>query len=220
MRELGPADFIATTFPQPLDRDEIQLWFFPHWPDPTRQLAESARLRRLLAAHLRRPLREVRIDRGAYGKPRVRDGRLSFNLSHSGQAVLLSLSRRGALGVDLEMRSRRRPVLELARRWFDPREARALARLPARQRQTGFLRLWNCKEAVLKAHGRGIGHGLQRISIRLGAGGMPAGFYADSARPGPHPWQVLILRPDTHHYGALAWRGSARLVRAFVVQSR
>ncbi len=169
---------------------------------------------RLLAAYLCVDAATLRIERGEHGKPRLASAHtLEFNLSHSGDALLLGVSRNLPLGVDLEAPRRVRPVRELARRFFDPDEAAALTALPEAMQQGAFLRLWTAKEAALKAHGRGIGFGLHRIAFELDAAGDIVGLRADDS---PAPWQIVQLRPSPSHIGALAWQGPPCTVRAFI----
>ncbi|HST27945.1 MAG TPA: 4'-phosphopantetheinyl transferase superfamily protein [Rudaea sp.] len=175
--------------------------------------AQSAPVRSLLAAYLDQPSASVRIERGEHGKPRVAAAQLEFNLSHAGGALLLGVSRRIVLGVDLESTRRKtRPAVELARRFFAPAEARALEALPESLRQAAFLRLWCAKEAALKAHGRGIGFGLERIEFALDA----AGGVAPAAG---NPWRTVALAPSPEHVGALAHAGLVSQVCAFVVRN-
>ncbi len=212
-------EFHPCAFPQRLRSDEIHLWFFPNWSGSLRQVAESPELRRLLAAYQQSPLHEVHIERGAHGKPYLRNTTLCFNLSHSDRTVLLALTRSRQVGVDVESLRRPRPIEALARRWFDPREAATLGRLPEALRQQAFVRLWCCKEAVLKAHGRGIGFGVHRIAFQLDRRAMPNRLYPDASGPGTQTWHVVTLTPDSHHVAALAWRGLPRRVRAFFAQT-
>jgi 4'-phosphopantetheinyl transferase len=201
--------------PQSLADDEIHLWFFPQWNTP-RDAAATPAIQGLLAAYLQRPVTSLRLARGEHGKPYLCDGALQFNLSHSGAALLVGLSR-DALGVDLEAPRRERPVLDLAQRWFAPSEAAALARLPVAQQQAAFLRLWTCKEAVLKAHGRGIGHGLDRVEFALSAAGEIEGL-REPVQAGS-AWHVIQLTPAPAYMAAVAWQGRARSVRGFVTQA-
>ena len=190
----------------------IDVHFFHAWP-AARQAAESPHLAALLAPHLAVPAACVRIERDAHGKPHVQDAALQFNLSHSGDAALLAIARNVALGVDLEQLGRReRPVLALAQRFFDPAEASALAALPPQRQQSAFLELWCCKEAVLKALGRGLGYGLERVVFQLDDTGAVQHLLrlGDGAAS---PWQVVQLRPAPGYVGALAWCGAALQVR-------
>ena len=205
-------DFAPASPPQPLADDEIHLWFFPQW-ERTPHAALSAPVRSLLAAYLDQPIARVRIERGEHGKPRVADATLEFNLSHAGTALLLAVSRRIALGIDLESIQRKtRPAVELARRFFAPAEAMALAALPQSLQQDTFLRLWCAKEAALKAHGHGIGFGLERIEFALDAAG-------GVAPASGNPWRIVALVPAPDHIGALAWCGPVSRVRAFVAEN-
>lgn len=209
---LVPADFIPASAPPPLPPGEIHLWFFPQW-ERARDAADSAPLRRLLAAYLDRPVETIRIERGAHGKPRIADAQLQFNLSHAADALLLGISRNSVLGVDIEPAARTVSApLELAQRFFALREAAALAALPEPARQAAFLRLWCAKEAVLKAHGQGIGFGLERFEFVVDSAGM-------SIPATGNPWRICEVIPALALVGALAYREPVSHLRAFVANS-
>src|SRR5579864_7855963 len=109
MRTLTDADFIAATPPAELGDDEIHLWFFPQCRSQAAARPDSMRcLRALLAAYLATNSDGLSIERNATGKPYLRDESLQFNLSHSGDALLIGLSRAQPLGVDLEGGARAR----------------------------------------------------------------------------------------------------------------
>jgi 4'-phosphopantetheinyl transferase len=191
--------------------DSIDVWFFGHWPAP-RGAAESAPLRRLLARYLGMPPEQVRIARDGFGKPRVVDSTLEFNLSHCESSALVAVGRGTALGIDLEKLRRDRPVLALAQRFFAASEAAALDALPAQRRQRAFLELWSCKEALLKALGRGLAFGLERIVFELDRNGSVRGLvHVDG--DAPSEWQVIGLAPAANCCGALAWRGAPQRLR-------
>lgn len=215
MREIALSAFRPAAPPQPLGEAEIHLWLFPHWRGPVRGAAQSAPVRQLLGDYAGRNPHDLAFQRDAHGKPRLAGGELEFNLSHSGPALLLALSRRQPLGVDLEYSRRTRPVLELARRYFDADEADALAALPAAVRERAFLRLWACKEAVLKAHGGGISLGLAWARFAVDPRG---GIRALAGTHGPlssPDWRVVAIAPDGDACAALAWRGPDLPVHAF-----
>jgi phosphopantetheinyl transferase len=148
-------------------------------PVPARQqrLRQRFYLRLLLAAHLGRPAHAVRLDKTANGKPYIRmddpglpDARppLYFSLSHAGSALLVALCRDAPVGVDMERPGRQvADPLRLAKRYFHPAEHHWLEQLPATQLAAAWLRMWTCKEAVVKATGGGIVSGLHRFAITL-----------------------------------------------------
>ncbi|HET8940850.1 MAG TPA: 4'-phosphopantetheinyl transferase superfamily protein [Rudaea sp.] len=219
MQFIDAADFSACRFPQTLAANTIHLWFFPHWPGASHAVAQSPLLLGLLASYAHRPVARLSIEHGAHGKPRLRDIALEFNLSHSASALLLGISQQQPLGVDIEARRRERPVLELARRWFDADEVAALESLPESLRQAAFMRLWSCKEAVLKAQGRGVGYGLNRATFDLDTSGAIASFRGVVGESTSPAWQVVGLTPAANVTGALAWCGPAHSVSAFVADT-
>lgn len=89
-----------------------------------------------------------------HGRPRITGFPVDASISHSGTRVGVALSHAGPVGLDLE---------EVAPMpggivWgaLAPPERAALRRLPEADRPMGFLRVWTCKEAVLKATGQGL----------------------------------------------------------------
>ncbi|HKE47546.1 MAG TPA: 4'-phosphopantetheinyl transferase superfamily protein, partial [Rhodanobacteraceae bacterium] len=139
------------------------------------------------------------------------------NLSHARNHVLIAVARRQPLGVDIERVDRRIEIDDLSRRFFSLDEGDALAEVPESRRLAAFIRLWTCKEAVLKALGVGISFGLDKACFRLDAEGMPDGFseLAEIAGP-PAEWHVALLEPASGFLGALAWRGPPRRLRTFL----
>jgi 4'-phosphopantetheinyl transferase len=217
MHKLTAADFVAAQPPQALGNNEIHLWFFPIWAGSTSAVADSAGLRALLAGYLECAPGDVTTERDQHGKPRLLNPGLEFNLSHSGGAVLVGVSRTQALGVDLEIARRPRKALELARRYFHADEVAALAALPEARRQAAFLRLWSCKEALLKAQGRGIAFGLHRVVFALDNAGDVTGLQAIDDKPAP-AWHIRRIDPLANAVAALAWHGPECSVRAFKVR--
>jgi 4'-phosphopantetheinyl transferase len=216
MHTLTAADFVSARYPVPLAADEIQLWFFPASAQAGTHTDETW-LRQLLAPHVDCAAPELTLARGEHGKPHLAPPlALEFNLSNTRGGALVGISRRQPLGVDIETLHRSRPVIELAHRYFAGDEASTLSNIAAAQRQTAFLRLWSCKEAVVKALGRGIGFGLARVTFALDDAGVPKHLNViDTSAGSVAEWQIVAVAPTGEHVGALAWRGSARPVRAF-----
>jgi 4'-phosphopantetheinyl transferase len=218
MRTLSESHFSLAASLTRLGDDEIHLWIFPQSGDDPAARTDTPRcLRETLAAYLGIGMDELRIERNAAGKPYLLDHALQFNLSHSGGALLIGLSRAQPLGVDIEGGARRRPYLEIARRYFTVDETAALAMLPESALRSRFLELWSAKEAVLKAIGRGIAFGLDRVGFALDTAGatLELVHLADEAGI-PSQWQVVRLSPQAGLTGAVAWRGPEMRLRAFV----
>ena len=92
-----------------------------------------------------------------------------------------------------------------------------LATLPEALQDTAFYSLWTCKEAVLKAQGRGIAFGLHRLSFEMrGDDGRVLDLAQIDAEAGAAArWQLCRFTPAHGGFGALAWQGPALPVRGF-----
>ncbi|KAB2835928.1 4'-phosphopantetheinyl transferase superfamily protein, partial [bacterium] len=128
--------------------------------DRLRFTAARGLLRRPLGWYLQTPSEKIRFAYGPQGRPELAAETpgvgLRFNLSHSGEIVLIAFARDREVGVDVE--ALRAPVDEaaLARRYFRSEESARLAELPEAERRREFFRLWTRKEALLKAKGLGV----------------------------------------------------------------
>jgi 4'-phosphopantetheinyl transferase len=220
-RPMAPALTFAEAPPRVaaarLDADAIHLWRFPYAASRGR-----APLLALLAAYLDVPAAAVELDHDARGKPRLAPAtmqlaghrHLDFNWSHSGDYALIALARDCALGVDIERQGKDLRALEIARRFFAPAEAEALAPLDGNQRDDAFIALWCAKEAVLKAAGVGLSFGLSRLVFSAqGERGWKIA-HTDPALGAPGDWRLESLDPVAGYRGALAWRGAARRIVA------
>ena len=202
-----------------LDAGAIHLWRIPYALSQRR-----APLRTMLGAYLGMPPDAVALAEDARGKPRLADAvrntpgipALDFNWSHSGDYALIALSRSGALGVDIERFGKDLRALEIARRFFDPAEADALAGLDARARDDAFIGLWCAKEAVLKAVGEGISFGLERLAFARHDDVDWKLTGVDAVLGAVRDWQLTGFAPAPGYHGTLAWRGPSRRIQAFV----
>jgi len=172
-----------------LTDDEVDLWLLEidQLPSPSvagaEQSSSSVRfiqrfyLRLLLAGYLTRPAHQVKLIKTVSGKPYIQplDGTdqppLYFSLSHHQGYLLIAICRSFPVGVDLESETRRlRQPMELAKRYFHPSECHYLDNLPTDERHENWLKMWTCKEAVVKATGGGIVSGLDRFAVLPGEG--------------------------------------------------
>jgi 4'-phosphopantetheinyl transferase len=192
---------------EPLRDDEIHVW----WLDYRREHGRAP-LRAVLAAYLGEPPEALVFAEGEHGRPALaapHDG-LAFNWSHSGGRAVLAVARGIAPGIDLERLRPRPRALEIAGRYFCADEAAALAALPPAQRDDAFLALWTAKEAVLKATGRGLAFGLDRLHFAMSPTAVRL-LRLDGDDAGA--WQLHPLDPDPGHVATLAWRGPPRRIR-------
>ncbi len=173
----------------------------------------------VLGLYLGVPTEEVDIvQTAAASKPTLANqaSGLQFNWSHSGDCAVVAVARGVELGVDIEARDRAISTLALAERFFSTQEYHFLRQLPDSQRTSAFLRLWTGKEAVLKALGRGISDGLDRVvlavsesdELRIEQLGLP------DLPSAPLQLQAIAV-PYPSSCAALAWFGAPRRIRNF-----
>lgn len=147
---LGPESFLsaeerryADQLGQPLSR--------------RRFVTGRAILRHLLGKALDLEPARVPLTPSAAGKPVLADpaGPLFFNVSHREHLLLIALTRRAALGVDVELLSplAALDVDALAADHFSPAQAQTLRSLPPQEKLRQFYLAWTLKEARIKAAG-------------------------------------------------------------------
>jgi 4'-phosphopantetheinyl transferase len=149
----------------------------------------------------------VALDRDALGRPRLGASQPGWDVSwsHSGQGLLMAMGEGVDIGADLERIKPRPRALALARRFFAGNEADWLAALPTQAREAGFLRLWCAKEAVLKAHGRGLAFGLDKLAFGEVDGELQL-LACDSLLGQPDDWSLREFMPRAGYQAAIAWR--------------
>lgn len=176
-------------------------------------LAEGLHLWRLGAgqdwrALLVRRYRTPPPHRGPHGQPRVAG--LAVAHADSGAWRALAVAESGPLGLDLECVRALRCREALLRRCFAAEEREALAAAGDRL----LLRCWTLKEAVVKAHGRGLAYGLARIVTRPRGEWPELAAIAGEAGPAAR-WAVLGFELAEGCDATLVQPSPARPVLAF-----
>lgn len=122
-----------------------------------RYVVTRALVRAVLSEHLGVAPAVVDVRLTERGKP-VLAHAPHFNVSHSGDLILLAVCETRAVGVDVERRRHVDRVGALVDRWLSAVERGDVARLQATglEASEAFLRVWSLKEARLKALGVGI----------------------------------------------------------------
>jgi 4'-phosphopantetheinyl transferase len=190
-----------------LNNDDIHVWLL----DYRRELQREP-LKALLGIYLGLPVDAVVLINDEHGRPELSapwNTLLQFNWSHSAGKAIIAVARAITPGIDIERVYSRPRALDIADRFFHPKETAALIALDDSQRERAFLQLWTGKEAVVKALGRGIAFGLQRFCVSV----PPAPTQLlwldgeDAAQ-----WQLHALDTGNQHVASLAWRGPSRRI--------
>jgi len=148
---------------------------------------------------------------GPYGKPALAEGCgggiLQFNLSHSEGLALVAVTSQRAIGIDLEIIRPFDHLERMVNRLFSCHERAALRSLPESLKPEGFFRCWTCKEAYVKACGRGLTGPLHQFDVSVILG-QPAQLLSvqDNAQEACR-WAIMALRPAYGYAAALVVRG-------------
>lgn len=145
------------------ERNEIAR--FRREDDQLRSSVSRAAVRWILSQQTGQHPTELQIQRNNYGKPYLPEHRVWFNASHSGQIVAVAMSRQGPVGVDVEWIRGHKCGMDVARRFFSVEECGRLQCVTPEQFAAVFTRIWTGKEALVKASGCGIGHGLEHAVL-------------------------------------------------------
>jgi len=140
---------------------------FHREPDRQSSIAARGALRVLLSGYTGIHATEIGFEYSGNGKPslvsqparlhsadegrRAACGTIAFNVSHSGEWVMLAFGRNRNVGVDVEKIKREMDVLAIASRYFAPEEIALIEN--AEDRIAVFFQLWARKEAYVKACG-------------------------------------------------------------------
>jgi 4'-phosphopantetheinyl transferase len=143
--------------------------------DRQRTLLGRGVLRLVLGAWLDRDPAALRFAAGPHGKPQLLHPGPSmpqgkppqFNISHSGDLILLAFHVATPVGVDVE---RQQPDLNwrpIARRCLDPAQVESLLALPPAEAASAFVECWCALEAGIKAIGVGLAQAREAPALAI-----------------------------------------------------
>ena len=179
-------------------------------------LASRGCLRHLLSRYTGQTPAALTFVYGAKGKPELSPAANSagvvpkFNLSHSGQRLLVAISTTAdvrAIGVDIEALGPVKCLSGLCHRYLTAAEAETVLALPPPQADHRFLRYWTGKEACLKSLGIGIADSMQALELHLETldlTSVPASVKVVTAPRLDHPGQLYQWQLELGYVGAIA----------------
>lgn len=160
-------------------------------------------LRQLLSKHTGEPPETLQIEKAEFGKPFLLEfPQVSFNISHSGDVLVIAVSLRCQLGVDIECYKQRSTWEGLVKKCFAQEEIDYWYSLDTTERNADFYRIWVRKEAFVKAVGKGISLGLSQCI--LNPDGLESFLRVPSTLSGlVTDWQVYPLSLPENQFGAV-----------------
>lgn len=174
-------------------------------------------LRQILSSYVERAPDEIRFTQNAFGKPFLVDaddpGHTCFNMSHSGDVVLVAVTRDRHIGADVELMRPLDDFAGIAQSNFTHQECALIKRYPAEMQQTAFFTCWTRKEAFIKAVGKGLSIPLNTFDASIPPGQPGRKLTAPQEAPDVDAWWLADLMVPEGYAGAVAVeQGFDRLV--------
>ena len=163
-------------------------------------------LRILLGTHLKMQPAAIAFGYSKNGKPFVagRATQIHFNVSHAEERALYAISKRCAVGVDIEYLNRDIDCGRLAERFFTPGERAALQLIPEIDRKQAFFACWTRKEAVVKATGDGLSLPLDQFEVTIAPGAAPRVVSFVAAMPHAADWTLYAVDSGSDYIATVA----------------
>lgn len=186
--------------------------------DRRRAVIGRGYLRLLLGRILDLPPNKLRFEYDEFGKPGLIPKHrlpLQFNVSHSGDLILIAITMGRAVGVDVERIRADLDPDEIAARFFSADECKILASLAGPHRYKAFFTCWTRKEAYLKAKGVGLSLPLDQFDVSFLPDEEPRLL---ATRPDPaeaRRWRLRELNVSGDYAAALAAPGSTWKLRCW-----
>jgi 4'-phosphopantetheinyl transferase len=136
-----------------------------------RQIISRGILRLLLAGYLDVNPQDLVFENSEFGKPFLSypaDSRIGFNLTHSGNLLLLAFGIEKQVGIDVEKIDHKIDFSAIAKVAFSADERLALSH--STDPINDFYKFWTAKEAVLKASGLGFSYPSNQFSVFISKG--------------------------------------------------
>jgi 4'-phosphopantetheinyl transferase len=190
----------------PAEREQEPRFYFAR--DRRRYLVTRALVRTVLSRYVPLSPAAWSFSANAYGRPQIvnpqgQEAGLAFNLSHTHSLIVLGVTSRGELGVDVENIRAREVSIGIADRYFAPEEVAALRAAPAQQQQYRFFEYWTFKEAYIKARGMGLSLPLDKFSFHYPDDVSVEIAIQPELSDDPSRWQFWQFRPADEYLLAI-----------------
>ena len=179
--------------------------------DPRRRfIVCRSTLRQLLGVSCDIVPNDVRFRYGTHGKPDLSFEEMNaatppieFSVSHSGEIGLIAITLNAIVGIDVEEWNSKVNIKGLAERFFSRAEAVELSSLPEHEQMAGFYRGWTCKEAYIKATGRGMSLPLDSFIVTIDPRKHASFCHLDNQPDEPARWTIQSLDVSPGYSGAV-----------------
>jgi 4'-phosphopantetheinyl transferase len=139
--------------------------------------------------------------------PSVNHHLIHFNISHSNELCLFAFSADHQVGVDIEFIKPMDELDAISARYFTPYERSILQELDEGKKLEAFYTLWTCKEAFIKAAGKGLQYPLEKVEILTNNTEIPEVRINKDLPEAVHHWSAQILSLNPQYKAAVIYEG-------------
>lgn len=155
-------------------------------------------LRNILADYTNVKPAEIIITTSSLGRPRLKYPEVKnfdFNISHSGDWIIIALNRNGAVGVDIE---KIKPIdISIAKDYFAKEELEYLHASKGELLEN-FYKIWTLKESFIKATGKGLSYPLKKFHFQF-RDKEEVNIKIEGAKNKTTKWNFRIYNIDTEY---------------------
>lgn len=202
-----------TSYFQILSKEEqLRSQRFKFEKDQRLNILARSGLRVLAAQYLNCTPVSIQMGYEEYDKPYFLDyPEFKFNVSHSGEIVVLAFVQKLELGVDVEYIKTDFEVMEIADNFFATDEIENLKEIEKELQFEAFYRCWTRKEAFIKAKGSGLSFPLADFSVSIGEKAELLATRWDENEK--NEWILSSFMPKNGYVGALAVHGLVKTIK-------
>jgi 4'-phosphopantetheinyl transferase len=190
--------------------------------DRNRFVVARALARIILGRYIGVSPREIRFTYNLFGKPFL-DGlsgvirKLQFNVAHSHNAALIAVTGDRKIGIDVEWIRDDIDVSPIVERFFSQEEIGELRKSSRCDRRQTFYQYWTCKEAFVKAVGKGLSHSLSQVNLSAAMPHSPELATLSLAAPSQElrDCSILTFSPYLQYAAGLAVEGTIGELRGW-----
>jgi len=223
-------DYIDKKF-QPLQKGEVQIWSMKAIEDNklldgfTKLLSEDEilradkyrfekdrsvyitakfLLRSMLGKYVGKNPKEITFEYSKFAKPfYLQNAEVDFNVSHSGNQIIIGFSMEAAIGVDIEKIKKDFDPLGLAKSFFSKQEIKALSKTDESDIFQAFYRCWTRKESFIKAVGEGLSYPLDSFAVSLDDDENAEFLKIENPKDSKEDWQLHSFVPAEGYIAAI-----------------
>lgn len=176
-------------------------------------------LRNLLGTYLQMAPDQVTFQLGDHGKPYVNHpSQIRFNISHSGDTILLGFVQKHRIGIDIEYTKRKVAVKKIAKLFFAEEEVTSLCRLDQAYHTQAFYNCWTRKEAFIKAVGSGLSFPLDQFVVSLDSTKEATLIDTKWDKKEKYKWTLHTIEPRKDYIGAVSVKGNVSDIQSWRYQ--